>query len=62
MKKNSHDKNSILDEILENATELPVESQNLLLILAKGMAFTRYCITNENVITESSSDKTKGML
>ena len=39
---------NILDEIIDNATNLPLESQKLVLLLAKGMAYTRYCITKQN--------------
>lgn len=38
----------VLKEIIDNAKELPLESQNLLLILARGMAFTRNCIMRQN--------------
>ena len=31
----------VLNEIINNAIGLPIESQNLLLMLAKGMAYTR---------------------
>lgn len=33
---------------IDNAKELPVESQNLLLILARGMVFTRNCMMRQN--------------
>ena len=35
-------------EIIDNAKELPAESQNLLLILARGMVFTRNCMMRQN--------------
>ena len=34
----------ILEAILNGAKELPVEGQNLLLMIAKGMAFSRDCL------------------
>ncbi len=34
----------ILDEIINNATGLPLESQDLLLMMAKAMRYTRDCI------------------
>lgn len=40
--------NRVLMEIIDNAKELPVESQNLLLILARGMVFTRNCMMRQN--------------
>lgn len=39
----------ILDELIDNASGLPVESQNLLLLLAKSMAYTRDCLTKQNI-------------
>lgn len=45
--KSSIEKIKVLDEIIDNAMELPLESQNLLLILAKGMAYTRNCVTKQ---------------
>ena len=41
MQKEEELQNRVLMEIIDNAKELPVESQNLLLILARGMVFTR---------------------
>ncbi|MCD7869219.1 MAG: hypothetical protein LUG59_01340 [Enterocloster clostridioformis] len=41
MQKEEERQNRVLKEIIDNAKELPVESQNLLLILARGMVFTR---------------------
>lgn len=37
----------VLRELMENAVGLPLESQKLLLILAKGMAYTRDCLTRQ---------------
>ena len=36
----------ILDEIINNATGLPLESQDLLLMMAKAMRYTRDCIVS----------------
>ena len=44
MQKEEERQNRVLKEIIDNAKELPVESQNLLLILARGMVFTRNCM------------------
>ena len=41
----SEKQDSVLDEIIDNAVGLPLESQRFLLILAKGMAFTRQCLS-----------------
>ena len=43
----------ILNELIENAMELPIESQNLLLILAKGMAYTRDCLVKQNMAEQT---------
>ena len=34
----------VLDEIIDNAIDLPVESQDLLLMMAKAMRYTRECV------------------
>ena len=39
---------SLLNELIDGAAELPLESQRLLLILAQSMAYTRDCIAKEN--------------
>lgn len=39
----------VLDEIIDNATGLPVESQDLLLIIAKAMRYTRDCMLRQGV-------------
>lgn len=44
----------ILDEIVNNAIGLPVESQNLLLLMAKGMSYTKKCLLEENRKKEES--------
>lgn len=38
----------ILDELVNNAIGLPLESQNLLLLMAKGMSYTKNCLLEEN--------------
>lgn len=42
--KNSDYKNNIVEEIIDNATALPMEEQSQLLMLAKGMAYIMYPI------------------
>lgn len=39
---------TILDEIIDNASELPLESQDWLLMMAKSMRYTRDCIVSKN--------------
>lgn len=39
---------TILDEIIDNASELPLESQDWLLMMAKSMRYTRDCIVRKN--------------
>lgn len=48
MQKEEERQNRVLMEIIDNAKELPVESQNLLLILARGMVFTHNCMMRQN--------------
>lgn len=48
MQKKEEQRDRILKEIIDNAKELPLESQNLLLILARGMAFTKNCMMRQN--------------
>ncbi len=43
----------VLDKLIQNAAELPVESQNLLLMLAKGMAYTRTCLIKQNLADQN---------
>lgn len=42
----------ILDDIIDNAITLPVESQNLLLMMAKVMRHTRDCIMRQRTIEQ----------
>lgn len=51
--KKSDYKNSIVEEIIDNATELPMEEQSQLLMLAKGMAYTRNCIMKQGVVDDT---------
>lgn len=37
----------IADEIIDNAIELPVENQELLLMMAKAMQYTRKCVLRQ---------------
>lgn len=37
-----------MDEIIDNASELPLESQDWLLMMAKSMRYTRDCIVSKN--------------
>lgn len=39
---------TVLDEIIDNASELPLESQDWLLMMAKSMRYTRDCIVRKN--------------
>ena len=41
-----------LNELIENASELPLECQDWLLSIAKGMAFTRKCVALEQAKTD----------
>lgn len=42
----------ILDDIIDNAITLPVESQDLLLMMAKAMRHTRNCIMRQRTIEQ----------
>lgn len=41
---------TVLDEIIDNASELPLESQDWLLMMAKSMRYTRDCIVKKNEV------------
>ena len=43
---------TLVDEIINNASTLPLECQELLLSIAKGMAFTKNCIAREQLKSE----------
>ncbi|MCM1257320.1 MAG: hypothetical protein NC307_05665 [Roseburia sp.] len=47
----------VLEEIINNAIELPVESQNVVLMMAKAMRFTRACVTQQNLKEQKTGDK-----
>lgn len=49
----SVDRIATLNEIIDNAIELPLESQNLLLMMAKSMKYTRDCMTKQNEETKN---------
>lgn len=51
--KNSDYKNNIVEEIIDNATALPMEEQSQLLMLAKGMAYTRNCIMEQGITNDT---------
>ncbi len=40
---------SIVDEIIENASELPLECQEWLLAIAKGMVFAKNCLEKQSI-------------
>lgn len=54
----------VIDEIIENAIELPVESQDLLLMMAKAMRYTRDCVLRQSSVEPSlnSDDSDKVIL
>lgn len=39
---------TILNKIIDSAAELPLESQDLLLMIAKSMKYTRDCMIEKN--------------
>lgn len=41
------DNKELVDEIIDSAADLPVESQFLLLMVAKGMLFSRKCLKSQ---------------
>lgn len=48
MQESSVKKVKILDQIIDNATELPLESQDWLLLIAKSMRYTRDCVIRQS--------------
>lgn len=42
----------VLDELIDNAIGLPVDSQDLLLMMAKAMRCTRDCMVRQNLAGE----------
>ena len=45
--KKQKDDTTIVDEIIENASELPIECQECMLTIVKAMEFTRDCLTKK---------------
>ncbi len=53
----------VLDEIIDNAIELPVESQDLLLMMAKAMRYTRECVIRQSSAEQPlNSDQTDDII
>lgn len=53
----------VLDEIIDNAIELPVESQDLLLMMAKAMRYTRECVIRQSSAEQSlNPDQTDNII
>ena len=53
----------MLDEIIDNAIELPVESQDLLLMMAKAMRYTRECVIRQSSAEQSlNPDQTDNII
>lgn len=44
----SAEQGKVLDNIIENAVELPVDSLEVLLLVAKSMRYTRECIMDKS--------------
>lgn len=55
--KESESHMKVLDEIIEAAVELPVESQDLLLMIAKAMRHTRNCVMKECAVEQCLKDQ-----
>lgn len=51
---NSGQKTKIADEIIDNAIGLPVENQELLLMMAKAMQYTRKCVLRQGAARSPS--------
>lgn len=45
----------LLDEIIDNAIELPIGSQNLLLMMAKAMQYTHNCMKRQSMVKQSKN-------
>lgn len=48
----SANKAAIINEIIDNAVELPLESQNVVLLIAKSMKYTRECVMRQKEAEE----------
>lgn len=40
----------IADELIDSAVELPLENQELLLMMAKAMQYTRNCVSHQSAV------------
>lgn len=49
----------IVDTVVEQAMELPIESQEIILTVAKAMQYTRYCMKKEEGSHLSQEEKGK---
>ena len=47
MQKDGNEQKNVVDEIMDSAIELPVENQEILLMMAKAMQYTRDCETGQ---------------
>ena len=58
-KKGSAGGAGIVDTVVKQAMELPIESQEIILEVAKAMQYTRYCIKKEEGSHLSEAEKEK---
>lgn len=49
---NSVQQIKVLDELIDNAIDLPLDSQDMLLMLAKAMRRTRDCIIGQDAVQQ----------
>lgn len=49
------ERDNLAEEIIKNASELPIDCQEWLLALAKGMNYTKSCIENKSARCEEDS-------
>lgn len=49
----STQRGKVLDEIIENAIGLPIESQGMLLMMAKAMKYTREYMLRQSAVGQS---------
>lgn len=49
MQLDSNRQKKVVDEIIDHAIELPVENQEILLMMAKAMQYTRDCETKHKM-------------
>lgn len=57
MQDNSKQQTKIADEIIDNAVELPLENQELLLMMAKAMHYTHTCVLRQGAHSSSLTPK-----